>query len=107
MPARRDPGTKAESRLARARMARGVTQEELADAIGVSLPTYRRLERKQTGNPGLRYLMNAALALGADLDMLIEDEWREWMVFDQERPAPPAPDEFWRRPYQPSDSALG
>jgi transcriptional regulator with XRE-family HTH domain len=82
-------------------MARGVTQEELAAAIGISLPTYRRLERGQAENPGLRYLVNAALALGADLDLLIEDEWREWMVFDRERSAPPAPDEFWRRPYRP------
>jgi len=85
-------------------MARGVTQEELADAIGISLPTYRRLERRQTENPGLRYLMNAALALGADLDLLIEDEWREWMVFDHDRPSPPTPEELWRRPYRPPPS---
>jgi hypothetical protein len=27
---------------------------------------------------------------------LIEPEWQEWMVFDQRRPAPPEPKEFWR-----------
>lgn len=73
--------------LARVRMARGLTQEELADAIGISLPTYRRLERKDMDNPGVRYLANAAIALGVELDLLIEDEWREWMVFDEQRPS--------------------
>jgi|SRR5579884_1803330 len=100
MPARHDPGTKAETRLARVRMARDVTQEELADAIGISVPTYRRLERDQTENPGLRYLANAALALGVRLDTIIEDRWREWMVFHEGRPSPPKPEEFWRRPYR-------
>jgi transcriptional regulator with XRE-family HTH domain len=80
-------------------MARGVTQDELAYAIGISVPTYRRLERGQTENPGLRYLVNAALALGVKLDVIIEDEWREWMTFDHDRGFPPVPDEFWRRPY--------
>jgi transcriptional regulator with XRE-family HTH domain len=64
VPARHDPNAKAETMLARVRMARGITQEELADAIGISLPTYRRLERKDMDNPGIRYLANAALALG-------------------------------------------
>lgn len=86
-------------------MSRGVTQDELAEAMGISVPTYRRLERGQTTNPGLRYLMNAALALGVNLDALIEDDWREWAVFDQSRPAPPKPDEFWRRPYSPPESS--
>jgi transcriptional regulator with XRE-family HTH domain len=92
--------------LARVRMARGVTQEELADAIGISLPTYRRLERNGMENPGVRYLVNAALALGVDLDVLIEDDWREWMVFDENRPAPPPPGEFWRRPFAPGQTHL-
>jgi len=92
--------------LARVRMARGLTQEELADAIGISLPTYRRLERKDMDNPGVRYLANAAIALGVELDLLIEDEWREWMVFDEQRPTPPRADEFWRRPYAPGQAQL-
>jgi transcriptional regulator with XRE-family HTH domain len=106
VPARRDPDAKAETVLARVRMARGVTQEELADAIGISLPTYRRLERKGMENPGLRYLVNAALALGVELDVLIEDEWREWMVFDESRPEPPPPDDLWRRPFAPGLAQL-
>jgi len=92
--------------LARVRLARGVTQEELADAIGISLPTYRRLERNDMDNPGIRYLANAALALGVELDVLIEDEWREWMVFDGQRHAPPRYEKFWRRPFPPGQAHL-
>ena len=102
MPARRDPGTKAETKLARVRMARGVTQEELADAIGISEPTYRRLERGQMTSPPLGYLVNAALALGVQLDDLIEDRWREWHELRGDRPSPPVAEEFWRRPFRPS-----
>ena len=106
MPARRDPGWKLETKLARVRAARGVTQEELADAIGISIPTYRRLERGKTQNPPLRYLVNAALALGVELGAVIEDGWREWMVFDTSRPGPPVPEAFWRRPHRPSEPDL-
>ena len=104
MPARRDTGAKAETKLARVRMSRGVTQEELAAAIGLSIATYRRLERATTENPALRYLVNAALALGVALDAMIEDEWRTWWRrFPTDPPGPPAPEEFWRRPYRPPD----
>jgi transcriptional regulator with XRE-family HTH domain len=101
MPARRDPGTIPETKLARVRISRGVTQEELANAIGISVPTYRRIERGQTTNPGLRYLMNAAIALGVKINELIEDEWSAWFTFDHSHPEPPEPHEFWRRPYNP------
>jgi transcriptional regulator with XRE-family HTH domain len=106
VPARHDPNAKAETMLARVRMARGLTQEELADAIGISLPTYRWLERKDMDNPGIRYLANAALALGVDLDLLIEDEWREWMVFDEQRRTAPEAEQFWRRPFAPGRAHL-
>ena len=103
MPARRDPGAKLETRLARARARVGVTQEELARAIGISEPTLRRLERGQSRNPPLRYLINASICLGVELEDLIEDEWREWMTFDQRASVPPRPEEFFRRPYRPLD----
>lgn len=96
-PARHNPGTIPETKLAHARMSRGVTQEELAGAVGISVPTYRRLERGDVRNPKLGHLMNCALALGVELDALIEDEWREWMAFDARAPAPPEPEAFWRR----------
>ena len=100
MPARRNPGTKAETKLARVRMSRGVTQEELADAIGISEPTYRRLERGLMPSPPLGYLVNAAKALGVPLRELVEDAWLEWHTLRADRPAPPDPDEFWRRPFR-------
>lgn len=102
VPARRDPGTKAETKLARVRMSRGVTQEELADAIGVSEPTYRRLERGQMTSPPLGYLVNAAIALGVELDAVVEERWREWHELRQDRGAPPDPEALWRRPRRPS-----
>lgn len=104
--ARHDPNAKAETKLARVRMARGVTQDELAEAIGISVPTYRRLELNTLPNPGLRYLINAALALGVELDEVLDDEWLAWKTFDANRPGPPAPDEFWRRPHGPGKDEL-
>src|ERR1700676_4009831 len=102
MPARRDPGTLPETRLAHARMSRGVTQEELAIAVGISVPTYRRLERGETQNPKLRHLMNCAIALGVELDDVLEDDWFEWLPLNKSHaPRPPEPDKFWRRPYKP------
>jgi transcriptional regulator with XRE-family HTH domain len=47
-------------------MARGLTEEELAEAIGISLPTYRRRERNDMDNPVSGHLVNAALALGVE-----------------------------------------
>jgi len=89
MPARRDPGAKPETKLARVRMSRGVTQGELADAIGISEPTYRRMERGLMTSPPLGYLVNAALALGVELDDVMEDRWRTWHELRADRPARP------------------
>lgn len=101
-PARHDPGTTPETKLARVRMSRGVTQEELAQAVGISVPTYRRLERGEADNPKLRQLVNCAIALGVELAEVLEDEWLEWMPFNESEAArPPKPEQFWRRPYRP------
>ena len=72
------------------RVERGLTQGKLAAAIGVSLETYRRLERGRIENPPLRYLGNAALVLGVELEALVEDEWRTWAVLSPDAPGPPA-----------------
>lgn len=103
-PARRNPyeGEPPSTRLAHARLSRGVTQEELARAVGISVPTYRGLERGRVRNPKLRHLTNCAIALGVELDDLLEDEWFEWLPLNASEAAqPPEPDEFWRRPYRP------
>lgn len=77
MPRRHDPGTKAETKLARRRIAAELTQGELAEAVGISLPTYRRLERNKMRNPPLRYLVNCAIELDCDWRELVEAEWEE------------------------------
>ena len=73
-----------------------MTQQDLAAATGTSTATYWRLEHA-VGEPSLRLLANCALALGVELEDLIEDEWREWLVLDQRRPKPPDPAAFWPR----------
>jgi transcriptional regulator with XRE-family HTH domain len=85
-----EPRHPARTRLARVRQRRGVTQEELAELIGVSVPTYQRLERGTMRNPPLRYLSNCALALGVKLEDVIDTSWREWYPFDPRYAKPPA-----------------
>jgi transcriptional regulator with XRE-family HTH domain len=102
-PARHNPyeSEPPSTRLARVRISRGVTQEELAEAIGVSPPTVRRLERGEVENPKLRHLVNCAIALGVDLDEILEPAWLKWLPASGAR-KPPKPDKFWRRPYRPT-----
>ncbi|MCW3048495.1 MAG: Helix-turn-helix protein [Solirubrobacterales bacterium] len=95
---RREDQTDIRTRLGALRVKRGVTQAEMATALGVALPTYRRLERGRMASPPIRYLANCALALGVALEDLIEDEWREWFIFDAHRaPTPPDHQRFWRK----------
>lgn len=90
MPARRAVQSKNETRLGRLRVARGMSQEELAAACGLSLPTYRRLERGRTTNPPYRYLVNLAFVLGCPIEELIEEEWRDWLpIGGQTQPSNP------------------
>ena len=74
------------------RRFRGLRQDELAPAVGMSVATLRRLESGEVENPPLRYLQNLALALDVDLDKLIEPAWRQWWP----RPGAAAPP-TWRR----------
>jgi transcriptional regulator with XRE-family HTH domain len=87
--------TKVETKLAAWRVKRGMTQKELARAIGISLSSYYRLERGMNRNPPLGYLANAAIVLGCKLEDLIEDRWRSWHVLWQLNP-PERPKELWR-----------
>lgn len=91
-------GVSGKTKLARWREQRGITQEELARATGLSQSVYWRLENGRYDNPPLRYLVNCALALGCDLDDLIEDSWRRWLVLDQRHAAkPPKPGQLWQQ----------
>ncbi|HEX6457272.1 MAG TPA: helix-turn-helix transcriptional regulator [Thermoleophilaceae bacterium] len=95
MPARRDEQSRQETRLAVARVFREVTQADLAEAIGISLTAYRALERGQTQNPPLRWLVNAGIALGIDWEELVDDDWREWLPLNERRAKPPRRDGLW------------
>jgi transcriptional regulator with XRE-family HTH domain len=97
MPARRDPGTKAETRLAQVRLRRGVSQEELAAATGLSLSAYVRLERGRVRNPSLAKLANCALALGVPIQHVIDPAWTGWTTFPGGPTAPPDRLALWRR----------
>lgn len=69
---RRAPRT----RLQQARVSRGIKQEALAQAVGVSRNTLNRLENGWNTDPPLRLLVSLAAALGIDdWHELAEDEW--------------------------------
>jgi transcriptional regulator with XRE-family HTH domain len=91
VPRRFDPGTKPESKLARARVAAKLTQAEMVEATGISRSAYWRLERGRVANPPLRHLTNCALVLGIQVEDLIEDEWRAtWLQLGPNGPSQPS-----------------
>jgi len=96
-PGRR-PGeqTKADTRIAEWRVKRGLTQQEAADAVGLSLNGYWKYERGHIDNPGIRQLANLAIVFGCELEDLIEDDWRRgtWGMGKPRRPEDPS--SFWR-----------
>lgn len=79
------------TKLAALRLERDLTQRELALKVGIPIATYRRLERNELANPGVRTLSNLAIALGVELEDVIEDAWREWMAFDRTHASEPPP----------------
>ena len=87
----------ADTRLARLRQERGVTQEALADAIGMSRQTYAQLEFAELPLRQLRYLANAAILLGCELEDLVEDSYREWTNLNGRVPEPMRPQFLWRK----------
>jgi len=88
--------SKRTTRLAERRLAAGYTQKEMAALTGMSLMTYRRLERAELDNPPLRHLVNCLWVLRARLPEtrladVLEREWLEWFVLDDAAPEPPSP----------------
>jgi DNA-binding XRE family transcriptional regulator len=75
--------TKLESKLARLRTERGISQAEMVRRTGLHESTYWRLERKRMENPPIGYLAACARALDVPIDDLIEDEWLKWTPRDQ------------------------
>jgi transcriptional regulator with XRE-family HTH domain len=78
------------TRLSEARAHIGFSQEEMAERTGISLRTYQRLESGRVENPPLRYLVNCAIALGVELDDILEPEWLEWLPLTEDAAKPPA-----------------
>ncbi len=81
--------SKRATKLARLRYERDVPQRELAEATGLSLRTLKRLELGEIPNPPIRYLANCALALGARLEDVAEDEWLTWSQLAAGQPKRP------------------
>lgn len=52
-----------------ARKRRGLTQQEVADALGISQQAYRRLEMPGMSNPTLRTLARISTVLGLNLQV--------------------------------------
>lgn len=91
---RRAQRRKARSRLAQARIDKGVTQARLAEVTGLSIATIRRLDRGELNEPPVTYLINCARALEVALDDLLEDRWN-WTVYDASAAAKPPPPEWY------------
>jgi DNA-binding XRE family transcriptional regulator len=85
------------TRLARARLRAGVSQAELAKAVGVSEKTIHRLEKHwQKADPSIRLLQNISVALDVPLLSLCEPSWLTWNTFNGRAPKPP--DKNFRKP---------
>jgi DNA-binding XRE family transcriptional regulator len=67
--------TKAESKLAQARLVSGMTQEEVAARTSIPLSTYWRLERGRIANPPVGYIVACARAFGVPVEDLVEEAW--------------------------------
>jgi transcriptional regulator with XRE-family HTH domain len=86
--------SKRTTRLAERRLAARYTQKQMAELTGMSVMTYRRLERAELENPPLRHLVNCLLVLRArtpDLRLadIIERDWLDWLVLDERATEPP------------------
>lgn len=60
------------ARLAAARAAAGMTQQQVADAASMRLSVYQRLEQGSARKPQLATVVKLARALGVKLDKLAE-----------------------------------
>ena len=91
MAARKDQQTKLTSQLARTRVAKGVTRPELAEAVGISLASLRRLEQERAFNAPFWWYRNCAIALQVDLDEILDERELRWRPAGRAR-RPPGPE---------------
>jgi transcriptional regulator with XRE-family HTH domain len=88
--------SKTNTRLAQRRLEARLTQKQMAQLTGMSVMTYRRLERAELENPPLRHLVNCMLVLRSRLPHIrlsdvFEPQWLEWLPLSADAPAPPQP----------------
>lgn len=63
-------------RLRESRQAKGLTQQKMADLLGVSMRTYQRYEKSGDTEPPLLNLLKLADILDVSIDYLLgRDEW--------------------------------
>jgi transcriptional regulator with XRE-family HTH domain len=86
------PPSAAKTKLARLRLARGLSQEAMAAVIGVAPVTYQRLERDEIENPPIGYLVNCAIVLGVEFAEVCEDRCLQWHRMSASAASPPALD---------------
>jgi transcriptional regulator with XRE-family HTH domain len=95
MPEPRSKRTKVRTKLAEARIERGLSQKEMSMMTGIPMATYRRLERGQITSPPIGYLVNCSTILEWPWWELIEEEWVEWHPM-RDAPYPPRdPAQWW------------
>ncbi|HET8751951.1 MAG TPA: helix-turn-helix transcriptional regulator [Gaiellaceae bacterium] len=88
MPERKTNPTIARTNLARERVAAGLTQEEMANFVGLSVRDYRRLEGAKRW-PLLAELVNCSLVLGVPFEKVAPTDWRGWKQFSARTPESP------------------
>lgn len=74
------------TRISVLRERKGMTQAELAAAMGIHRTSLQRLESGLVENPGIRTLVAASRGLGVKLAAIVEPEWTA------PRPAPETPE---------------
>lgn len=69
------------------RVSKGIARHELAHAVGISYASLSRLEAGMVINAPLWWYGNCAIALGVELDEILDEQDRMW----RRRPAAPRP----------------
>ena len=87
MPEPRGKRTKVRTKLAEARIERGLSPREMSMMTGIPA-TYRRLERGKMTSPPIGYLVNCARILEWPWWELIEEDWVELQPM-KDAPNPP------------------
>jgi transcriptional regulator with XRE-family HTH domain len=101
---RKPERSKGETKLARLRVARGLSQAEMAELTGIPEGTYWKLERGRYPNPRIRHLVNCAIVLDVSLEELAEDDWLTWTPMTAGVLAPEGHDRVRLGTDQPSES---